>query len=111
LGSDRKGQFGIRINQQWRIYFEWPEEDDRILEPADSAPAQTLIDRYRRGKSREALHLHVLAWNLNFQSPVSFQLSPEDHRERDELKRRTVLSTRRSIFSEAGSSVCELSAR
>ncbi|MEX1018338.1 MAG: type II toxin-antitoxin system RelE/ParE family toxin [Litorilinea sp.] len=25
LGGDRKGQFSIRINQQWRICFEWPE--------------------------------------------------------------------------------------
>ena len=25
LGGDRKGQFSIRINRQWRICFEWPE--------------------------------------------------------------------------------------
>jgi len=25
LGGDRIGQFSIRINQQWRICFEWPE--------------------------------------------------------------------------------------
>ena len=25
LGGDRKGQYSIRINQQWRICFEWPE--------------------------------------------------------------------------------------
>ena len=25
LGGDRKGQFSIRINLQWRIFFEWPE--------------------------------------------------------------------------------------
>ena len=24
LAGDRKGQFSIRINQQWRICFEWP---------------------------------------------------------------------------------------
>ncbi|MBF0185675.1 MAG: type II toxin-antitoxin system RelE/ParE family toxin [Magnetococcales bacterium] len=24
LGGDRKGQFSIRINDQWRICFEWP---------------------------------------------------------------------------------------
>ena len=24
LGGDRDGQFSIRINQQWRICFEWP---------------------------------------------------------------------------------------
>ncbi len=29
LGGDRKGQFSIRINQQWRVCFEWPEEQDR----------------------------------------------------------------------------------
>jgi len=29
LGGDRKGQFSIRINQQWRVSFEWPEESDR----------------------------------------------------------------------------------
>jgi len=26
LRGDRKGQYGIRINDQWRICFEWPEE-------------------------------------------------------------------------------------
>ena len=26
LGGDRKGQHSIRINRQWRICFEWPEE-------------------------------------------------------------------------------------
>ena len=25
LGGDRKGQFSIRINMQWRICFEWPD--------------------------------------------------------------------------------------
>jgi proteic killer suppression protein len=25
LKGSRKGQFSIRINDQWRIYFEWPE--------------------------------------------------------------------------------------
>jgi len=29
LGGDRKGQFSIRINQQWRMCFEWPDEADR----------------------------------------------------------------------------------
>jgi proteic killer suppression protein len=24
LGGDRKGQYSIRINQQWRVCFEWP---------------------------------------------------------------------------------------
>jgi proteic killer suppression protein len=27
LGGDRKGQFSIRINQQWRICFKWDGED------------------------------------------------------------------------------------
>ena len=26
LGGNRKGQFSIRINQQWRICFEWPDD-------------------------------------------------------------------------------------
>jgi toxin HigB-1 len=25
LKGDRKGQYSIRINDQWRICFEWPE--------------------------------------------------------------------------------------
>jgi proteic killer suppression protein len=25
LGGDRHGQFSIRINQQWRLCFEWPD--------------------------------------------------------------------------------------
>jgi len=25
LKGDRKGQYSIRINMQWRIYFEWPD--------------------------------------------------------------------------------------
>lgn len=29
LGGDRKGQFSICINQQWRVCFEWPDEFDR----------------------------------------------------------------------------------
>jgi proteic killer suppression protein len=29
LGGDRKGQFSIRINRQWRVCFEWPEDHDR----------------------------------------------------------------------------------
>ncbi len=29
LRGDRKGQFSIRINQQWRICFEWPDGDPR----------------------------------------------------------------------------------
>ena len=26
LKGDRKGQFSIRINDQWRVCFEWPEK-------------------------------------------------------------------------------------
>jgi proteic killer suppression protein len=26
LRGDRKGQYSIRINDRWRIFFEWPEE-------------------------------------------------------------------------------------
>ena len=26
LGGDRKGQYSIRINDQWRICFEWPDK-------------------------------------------------------------------------------------
>lgn len=29
LGGDRKGQFSIRINQQWRICFEWPDGHEK----------------------------------------------------------------------------------
>lgn len=27
LGGNRKGQYSIRINRQWRICFEWPEDE------------------------------------------------------------------------------------
>jgi proteic killer suppression protein len=26
LGGDRKGQYSIRVNWQWRICFEWPDD-------------------------------------------------------------------------------------
>jgi proteic killer suppression protein len=29
LSGDRKGQFSIRINKQWRICFEWPDGCNR----------------------------------------------------------------------------------
>jgi proteic killer suppression protein len=29
LSGDRKGQYSIRINQQWRICFEWPDHSER----------------------------------------------------------------------------------
>ena len=32
LVGDRKGQFSIRINDQWRICFEWP---DKALGPSN----------------------------------------------------------------------------
>ena len=25
FGGDRKGQYSIRVNRQWRVCFEWPE--------------------------------------------------------------------------------------
>lgn len=28
LKGDRKGQYSIRINDQWRICFEWPKHAD-----------------------------------------------------------------------------------
>ena len=38
LSGDRKGQYSIRINDQWRICFEWPE--------GDSGPANVEIVDY-----------------------------------------------------------------
>jgi len=29
LGGSRRGQYSIRINEQWRICFEWPEGEER----------------------------------------------------------------------------------
>jgi proteic killer suppression protein len=29
LSGDRKGQFSIRINEQWRVCFEWPDDHER----------------------------------------------------------------------------------
>jgi proteic killer suppression protein len=29
LGGDRKGQYSIRINDKWRICFEWAETEKR----------------------------------------------------------------------------------
>ena len=29
LGGDRKGQYSIRINQRWRVCFEWPDNHPR----------------------------------------------------------------------------------
>jgi toxin HigB-1 len=28
LGGDRDGQYSIRINEKWRICFEWPEAEE-----------------------------------------------------------------------------------
>jgi toxin HigB-1 len=28
LGGDRNSQYSIRINEQWRICFEWPDEEE-----------------------------------------------------------------------------------
>ena len=35
LAGDRKGQYSIRINQQWRICFEWQEGDACNVEITD----------------------------------------------------------------------------
>ena len=35
LKGDRKGQFSIRINKQWRICFEWKREDCFNVEIVD----------------------------------------------------------------------------
>jgi proteic killer suppression protein len=37
LIGDRKGQFSIRINQQWRLCFEWSERENHAcnIEVAD----------------------------------------------------------------------------
>ncbi len=40
LKGDRAGQFSIRINQQWRICFEWPE--------GQSGPSNVEIVDYHR---------------------------------------------------------------
>jgi len=31
LSGNRKGQFSIRINRQWRVCFEWPEGRNRPI--------------------------------------------------------------------------------
>jgi len=35
LGGDREGQYSIRINDQWRICFEWQEEGPHQVEIVD----------------------------------------------------------------------------
>jgi toxin HigB-1 len=35
LAGDRKGQFSIRINQQWRVCFEWRDGDAYGVEIVD----------------------------------------------------------------------------
>ncbi len=35
LLGDRKGQFSIRINQQWRVCFDWLEDGPHNVEIAD----------------------------------------------------------------------------
>ena len=29
LGGNRQGQFSIRVNRQWRVCFEWPDDQSR----------------------------------------------------------------------------------
>lgn len=35
LGGDRKGLYSIRINQQWRLCFEWREDGPHQVEIVD----------------------------------------------------------------------------
>lgn len=35
LSGDREGQYSIRINDRWRICFEWREGDAYLVEVAD----------------------------------------------------------------------------
>ena len=35
LGGDRNGQYSIRINQQWRVCFEWPDDGPENVEITD----------------------------------------------------------------------------
>jgi len=35
LSGDRAGQYSIRINEQWRICFEWRQRDAYQVEMAD----------------------------------------------------------------------------
>jgi len=35
LRGDRKGQFSIRINQQWRVCFKWKDGDSLDVEIVD----------------------------------------------------------------------------
>lgn len=45
LGGDRKGQYSIRINDQWRICFRWafsedPTDKDPLLVPGDAVDVE-----------------------------------------------------------------------
>lgn len=35
LGGDRGGQYSIRVNQQWRVCFEWQDDDACNVEIVD----------------------------------------------------------------------------
>jgi plasmid maintenance system killer protein len=35
LGGDRKGQYSIRINDQWRVCFQWVDADALEVEIVD----------------------------------------------------------------------------
>ena len=45
MKGDREGQFSIRINDQWRICFEWPDGDDgpSNVEITDYHEVETLV--------------------------------------------------------------------
>jgi proteic killer suppression protein len=46
LKGDRKGQYSIRINDQWRICFEWPEKSP--------GPTNVEIVDYHQGRDHGA---------------------------------------------------------
>jgi antitoxin HigA-1 len=75
LGGDRAGQYSIRINDRWRICFEWPDGD---LEPSNIE----IVDYYRgRPKvARPAIHPgEVLAGELAALEMSAAALAREFH--------------------------------
>src|SRR3990172_8575508 len=59
LFGDRKGQYSIRINDQWRICFEWPEGSAspvnvEIVDDHQGEPDGTCGDSPRRAARRRA---------------------------------------------------------
>lgn len=58
LGGDRIGQFSIRINQQWRVCFEWPDDHPRPfnIEIADYHRDRRLPLKERTIMPRDPIH-------------------------------------------------------